>query len=127
MCVKVQELPPSSVASLAWAFAKMGHPSCELMERVLSVVERRLDEFTAEDAASALWALGSLGYTVSLKRQLHVSTEDLRSLNPSAVVNLLWGLVKTEAVFADGFEREVLEGVAADMGPKLLSFSPRVS
>lgn len=33
----------------------------------LSVVERRLDEFTVEEAASALWALGALGYTVSLK------------------------------------------------------------
>lgn len=33
----------------------------------LSVLERRLDEFSVEEAASALWALGALGYTVSLK------------------------------------------------------------
>lgn len=30
-------------------------------------------------------------------------------------------------MFADGFERECLEDIAADMRPKLLSFSPRVS
>lgn len=53
--------------------------------------------------------------------------EGIRSLNPSEVSKLFWGLVKTEAVFADGFERECLESIAADMGPKLLSFSPRVS
>lgn len=33
----------------------------------LSVVERRLNDFSVEDATSALWALGALGYTVSLK------------------------------------------------------------
>ncbi|CAM9946239.1 unnamed protein product, partial [Ectocarpus sp. 4 AP-2014] len=121
----VPELPPSSVSQLVWAYAKMGHPSAELMERVLSVVERRLDEFTVEEAASALWALGALGYTVSLKRQFDVTKDDLTSLSPSASANLLWGLVKTEAAFADGFDRECLEAVAADVGPKLLSFSPR--
>ena len=36
-------------------------------EKQLSVVERRLDEFSVEDAASALWGLGALGYTVCLK------------------------------------------------------------
>ena len=30
-------------------------------------MERRLDDFTVEDAASALWGLGALGYTVCLK------------------------------------------------------------
>lgn len=30
-------------------------------------MERRLDDFSVEDAASALWALGALGYNVSLK------------------------------------------------------------
>lgn len=35
MHVQVQELPPSSVASLVWAYAKMGHPAAELMERVV--------------------------------------------------------------------------------------------
>lgn len=33
---QVPELPPSSVSSLVWAYAKMGHPSAELMERVVS-------------------------------------------------------------------------------------------
>lgn len=47
-------------------------------------------------------------------------------MNPSATANLLWGLAKTGAAFADGFDREALEAVADDMGPKLLSFSPRV-
>jgi len=37
------------------------------------VVERRLDEFSMEEAASALWALGALGYTVSLKVRLQPS------------------------------------------------------
>lgn len=62
-----------------------------------------------------------------LQRQFDVTKEDLRSLNPSASAKLLWGLAKTEAAFAEGFDRECLEAVAADMGPKLLSFSPRVS
>eukprot|EP00752_Nemacystus_decipiens_P015925 g14232.t1 len=122
---KVSELPPSSVSSLVWAYAKMGHPSAELMERVLSVVERRLDDFSVEEAVTSLWALGALGYTVSLKRQFYVTEEDLQSLSPSATANLLWGLAKTEAAFADSFDRECLEVVAADMGHKLLSFSPR--
>ena len=61
------------------------------------------------------------------QRQFDVTKEDLRSLNPSASANLLWGLVKTGAAFADDFDGECLEAVAADMGPKLLSFSPRVS
>lgn len=61
-----------------------------------------------------------------VQRQFDVTKEDLRSLNPSAAANLLWGLAKTGAAFADGFDRECLEAVAADMGPKLLSFSPRV-
>lgn len=61
------------------------------------------------------------------QRQFHVRKEDLRSLSPSAAANLFWGLVKTEAAFAEDFDRECLEAVAADMGPKLLSFSPRVS
>lgn len=60
------------------------------------------------------------------QRQFDVTKEDLRSLSPSATANLLWGLAKTEAAFADSFDRECLEAVAADMGPKLLSFSPRV-
>ena len=60
------------------------------------------------------------------QRQFDVTKEDLRSLNPSASANLLWGLVKTGAAFADGFDRECLGVVAADLGPKLLSFSPRV-
>lgn len=62
----------------------------------------------------------------SQQRQFDVTKDDLTSLSPSASANLLWGLVKTEAAFADGFDRECLEAVAADMGPKLLSFSPRV-
>lgn len=33
---QVPELPPSAVARLVWAHAKMGHPSAELMERVVS-------------------------------------------------------------------------------------------
>lgn len=33
---QVPELPPSSVSSLVWAYAKMGYPSAELMERVVS-------------------------------------------------------------------------------------------
>ena len=37
---QVQGLPPSSVSSLVWAYAKMGHPSAELMERVVSVARR---------------------------------------------------------------------------------------
>lgn len=61
------------------------------------------------------------------QRQFYVTKEDLQSLSPSASANLLWGLAKTEAAFADSFDRECLEAVATDMGPKLLSFSPRVS
>lgn len=37
---QVPELPPSSVASLVWAYAKMGHPSAELMERVVRGFDR---------------------------------------------------------------------------------------
>lgn len=37
------------------------------MSSKLSVVERRLNDFSVEDATNALWALGALGYTVSLK------------------------------------------------------------
>lgn len=65
--------------------------------------------------------------TKNPQRQFDVTTEDLESLSPSATANLLWGLAKTEAAFADSFDRECLETLAADMGPKLLSFSPRVS
>lgn len=61
-----------------------------------------------------------------LQRQFDVTKEDLRPLSPSASAKLLWGLAKTGAAFADGFDRECLEAVAADMGPKLLSFSPKV-
>lgn len=55
-----------------------------------------------------------------------MTKEDLESLSPSASAKLLWGLAKTEAAFAESFDKECLEAVAADMGPKLLSFSPRV-
>lgn len=64
--------------------------------------------------------------TKKRQRQFDVTKEDLQSLSPSASANLMWGLAKTEAAFADSFDRECLEVVAADMGPKLLSFSPRV-
>lgn len=62
----------------------------------------------------------------SCQREFYVTKEKLRPLNPSASAKLLWGLAKTEVAFADDFDRECLEAVAADMSSKILSFSPRV-
>lgn len=66
------ELLSTSSVTFASCFSlSIRHPVFFLanlnLNEKLSVVERRLDDFTVEDAASALWALGALGYTVSLK------------------------------------------------------------
>lgn len=59
-------LPSAALPNFVGAVAHTTAP------KQLSVVERRLDEFSVEEAASSLWALGALGYTVSLKARVVV-------------------------------------------------------
>jgi hypothetical protein len=44
---------------------------------------------------STLWALGTMGYKLDLRCKLTLTAELLKSLNPSALANLAWGLAVT--------------------------------
>jgi hypothetical protein len=44
---------------------------------------------------STLWALGTMGYKLDLRCKLALTADQLKSLNPSALANLAWGLAKT--------------------------------
>jgi hypothetical protein len=44
---------------------------------------------------STLWALGTMGYKLDLRCKLTLTAELLKSLSPSALANLAWGLAVT--------------------------------
>lgn len=124
---KIQDLSPQSLSRLAWAHASI--PTAPvLMERVVSAVENRICDMTPAEVSAALYGFGNLGYTVEPKCALPLApVARLKSLLPSEIANLAWGLSITGAAGGLGVgevDREAISAVAQDLETKLSTLSP---
>eukprot|EP00984_Skeletonema_dohrnii_P020276 scaffold9832_cov156-Skeletonema_dohrnii-CCMP3373.AAC.3 len=120
MCLdNLNHFDPQAFANILWAYAKIGHPSPQLFDKVANhiFVHDNLNHFDPQDFANILWAYAKVDNPSpqlfnKVANQIVVH-DNLSEYTPQALSNIVWALAKL-GFFHDNLFEKVANHISKD-------------
>jgi nicotinamide riboside kinase len=119
---KLAECGPQALASIAWAFAKVGHAAPALLDAIAAEAAPRVGEFDPQALANTAWAFAKVGHAAPALLDAIAAEAALRmgDFNSQEFSNLAWAFAT-----AGHKAPALLDAIAAEAAPRVGEFRPQ--